>query len=321
MEEVEEDKPPGKTPFFRTAKLERVLKLKRMFVKFEGAGPTGTQKDRIARLHVLNAKNQGYDTIALATCGNYGASLSYFARVYGMKSIIGIPESYTGERNSEIISNGSRILELSGKYEDVVENMREISREQDWYDCSPGSTNSDVDMRGYENVAYEIVDELGRSPGYVSVPMGNGTTISGIFSGFARMYNMGIIESLPKFVGSSTPYGNAIVASWKMNSRRILELDPSLITETATSEPLVNYRSYDGQKALDTIYSTNGFATYVSDDEMIAYSRLLERYEGLSVLPASASSLAAVDKGIRRTGRSEDIVIVLTGRGKIWTTQ
>jgi len=321
MEEVEEDKPPGKTPFFRTAKLERVLKLRRIFVKFEGAGPTGTQKDRIAKLHVLNAKEQGYDTIALATCGNYGASLSYFARVYGLKSVIGVPESYTGERNREILSNGSKILELPGKYEDVVESVRGISREEDWYDCSPGSSNWAIDMKGYESIAYEIVDGLGRTPDYVSVPMGNGTTISGIFSGFVRMYDMGIIEKLPRFVGSSTPYGNAIVASWKMNSRKIMELDPAHIVETATSEPLVNYRSYDGQKALDTIYRTDGFAAYVSDEEMVAYSAILEKYEGLSVLPASASSLAAVDKGIRRTSRNEDIVIVLTGRGKLWTTQ
>lgn len=321
MEEVEEDKPPGRTPFLRIAKLERVLKLKRIFVKFEGAGPTGTQKDRIARLHVLNANNEGYDTISLATCGNYGASLSYFARVYGMKSIIGIPESYTGDRNEEIVSNGSRILQLPGRYEDVVENMRTLSREENWYDCSPGSLNSKIDMEGYEQIAYEIVGDLDRSPSYVSVPMGNGTTISGIFSGFLKMYNRGIIDTLPKFVGSSTPYGNAIVASWKMNSKKILELDPNSIVETPTSEPLVNYRSYDGQRALDSIYMTDGFASYVSDSEMIAYSTLLERYEGLSILPASASSLAAVDKGIKRANKNEDVVVVLTGRGNLWTTQ
>lgn len=321
MEGIEEDEPPGKTPFFRARNLERALKLKNLYIKFEGAGLTGTQKDRISKLHVLKAREKGYDTISLATCGNYGASVSYFANLYGMKSVVAVPEFYSGERNSEIRSNGAEIMEVPAKYEDLVEFMRDKSRDEAWYDSSPGSVNSDIDIEGYESIAYEIVGQLGRSPGYVSVPLGNGTTLAGIYSGFEKMQRRGIIRKVPRFIGSSTPNGNPIVASWKKKNRKLIELDPVSIRETKASEPLVAYRSYDGQKALNALYRSNGIATYVTDDEMYRYSTLIEHFEMLSVLPASAASLAAVDHVINRKSDPKDIVVVLTGRNKIWTTQ
>ncbi|EQB71870.1 MAG: hypothetical protein AMDU1_APLC00017G0057 [Thermoplasmatales archaeon A-plasma] len=321
MEGIEEDEPPGKTPFFRARNLERALKLKNLYIKFEGAGITGTQKDRISKLHVLKAREKGYDTISLATCGNYGASISYFANLYGMKSVVAVPEYYSGDRNDEIRGNGAEILEVPAKYEDLVEFMRDKSSSEAWYDSSPGSVNSEIDMEGYETIAYEIVSQLGRAPGYVSVPLGNGTTLAGIFSGFEKMQRRGVIRKIPRFIGSSTPNGNPIVASWKRKDHTLMELDPSIIRETKASEPLVAYRSYDGQKALNALYRSNGMATYVSDDEMYRYSTLIEHFEMLSVLPASASSLAAVDHVISRKSEPKDIVVVLTGRNKTWTTQ
>ncbi|MCL4335743.1 MAG: pyridoxal-phosphate dependent enzyme [Candidatus Thermoplasmatota archaeon] len=321
MEGMDEDEPPGRTPFFRAKNLERALRLKNLFIKFEGAGITGTQKDRISKLHVLRAKEMGYDTISLATCGNYGASISHFANIYGLKSVVAVPEYYAGERNEEIRANGSQILEVSAKYEDLVEYMRDRSNDENWYDSSPGSKNSQIDLEGYENIAYEIVSQLGRAPSFVSVPLGNGTTLAGIYSGFDKMYSRGTIRKIPRFIGSSTPNGNPIVASWRKRRKTVMELDPSTIRETKASEPLVSYRSYDGQKALNAIYRSNGFATYVTDEEMYRYSTLIEHFEMLSVLPASASSLAAVDKVINRKSDSRDIVVVLTGRSRMWTTQ
>lgn len=321
MEDIEEEEPPGRTPFFRAANLEKALHLKKIFVKFEGAGITGTQKDRISRLHVMKAKEQGFDTVALATCGNYGASISYYAGQYGMKSVVAIPDYYSGERNGEIISNGGQVLEMDGRYEDIVEYMRDRSNDEGWYDSSPGSRNSFLDIRGYESIAFEIFDQLGHVPTYVSVPLGNGTTLAGISTGFEKLISRGVSGKMPKFIGSSTPNGNPIVATWKKKGRKLIELNPSTIRETKASEPLVAYRSYDGQKALDAIYRSNGMAAYVTDDEMYRYSRLIEQSETLSVLPASASSLAAAHRLVGSRKEPDDIVVVLTGRSGVWTTQ
>ncbi len=320
MEEVlSEEEPPGGTPFFKADRLGKSLHLNNLFIKFEGANLTGTQKDRISRLHVRNALRKGFDTISVATCGNYGASISYYAGAYGLRSVIGIPETYSDSRLGEISLNGSEIVRIQGKYEEAVDYMSDRARDSSWYDSNPGSYNSGIDTEGYEAIAFEIADQLGHAPEYVAVPVGNGTTLSGIFSGFRKLKQKGLVSELPRMLASSTSNGNPVVDSWIHGARKISELSPELITETAVSEPLVAYRAIDGQKALDAIYESKGAAVYVSDFDMIRLSRVAEELENLSVLPASASALAAAHNLLGGCCSGKEVVAVMTGRNHQWT--
>ena len=144
---LDEDKPPGMTPLFRAVNTECALKLKNVFFKYEGAGPTGTQKDRISRLHINLAKSLGYDTVSVATCGNYGASVSYFAYLNRMKSVVAIPSFYAGSRNSEIYENGSDIIVKNMKYEDLVEYIKAFfSTRREYCDSISGRCHCPVIM-------------------------------------------------------------------------------------------------------------------------------------------------------------------------------
>ncbi len=316
MEQIsEEEKPPGLTPFFRARNLERVLRMNRVFLKFEGASLTGTQKDRISYLHVKRAIDLGYDTISVATCGNYGASVSYFASAYGLKSVVATPSFYAGIRNEEIYENGATLIQKSMKYEDLVEYMKDKSKDENWYDCSPGSINSTVDLLGYESIAKEIVQSLGHAPMYLAVPVGNGTTLAGIYSGFRKMYREGLINSTPKLIASSTSLGNPILYSWKHGFRKLQELEPSRIIETEVNEPLVSFKAMDGQKALNAIYDSRGVAIGVNDMDMKKFSRIIENQQSIEVLPASASSMAAAFKNLSGKNNGTEVVVVLTGRG------
>ncbi len=317
MEEASaEEEPPGGTPLFRVRNLERNLSLAKFFVKFEGVNPTGTQKDRISSMHVRRAKAAGYDTISLGTCGNYGASVAYYSRHQGLKTVVGVPSSYSGERNEEMQSYGARIIGIDSDYEGSLGIMGDLSRDNNWYDCNPGSVNSHVDLEGYESIAEEIISQMGHAPEILSVPVGNGTTLAGIYHGFRNAYNSGRIDSIPRIIGASTTGGNPVVESWKRKYRNLRNLRPDQIRETTNNEPLIAYRSTDGQEALSAIYRTSGFAEYVSDDEMIYYSRLIEQTEGISALPASASALAAAVSVLRKIGSGRECVIVITGRGR-----
>lgn len=322
MEElVSEEEPPGGTPFFKAVRLGKNLHLNNLFVKFEGANRTGTQKDRISRLHVQNAIMKGYDTISLATCGNYGASISYYSGLHGLKSVVGMPEHYAQARLQEMSLNGSEIVKIAGKYEEAVEYMSDLATLRGWYDSNPGSSNSEMDIKGYEGIAYEIVDQLGHSPEFLAVPVGNGTTLSGIYSGFRRMKNLGLIDVVPRMIGASTSNGNPIVEAWNNGHSTVMDLPPESIIETGVNEPLIAYRSIDGQKALDAIRESRGMALYVNDLDMIRYSRLAETSEGISVLPASASAIAAVQGLLQSCCAGREIVVVVTGRNQIWTTR
>jgi threonine synthase len=316
MEQItEEEKPPGLTPLFRARNIERVMKMNRVFFKFEGASITGTQKDRISSLHVKRAIELGYDTVAVATCGNYGASVAYFASAYKINSVVALPSFYTGIRNDEIYGYGAKIIQKSMKYEDLVEYMKDKSRDEGWYDCSPGSVNSIVDILGYEAIANEIFQQLGHVPSYVAAPVGNGTTLAGIFSGFKKLYLKGITNSIPRFIASSTSLGNPIVYSWKHGFKKVQQLEPSTIIETETNEPLVSFRSLDGQKALNAIYDSKGVAIGVNDLDMVKYSKLIENQQSLQVLPASSSALSAASKSLSNKNYKGEVVVVLTGRG------
>lgn len=322
MEEaVSEEEPPGGTPFFKAERLGKNLHLENLFIKFEGANRTGTQKDRISKLHVRNALSKGYETISVATCGNYGASISYYAAVHGLKSVIGIPESYTNSRLPEIARYGAEIMRLPGKYEEAVELVSEMADSEGWYDSNPGSRNASIDIQGYEGIANEIVEQMGHSPEYIAVPVGNGTTLSGIYSGFLKLRRAGKIERMPRMIGSSTSNGNPVVDAWTRGSREISDLNPAVLEESPVNEPLISYRAIDGQHALDAIYKTNGMAVYVSDFDMIRYSRVAERTESISMLPASASTLAAVHRALGECCSSSEVVAVVTGRNQVWTTR
>ena len=322
MEQVlEEEKPPGMTPFFEARNISKFLKMSNVFFKFEGANITGTQKDRISGLHVKHAMELGYDTISVATCGNYGASVSYFAAMQGIKSVVATPSFYSGVRNQEIYENGSTVMELDMKYEELLDYMKDKSRDECWYDCSPGSVNSTKDIEGYENISYEIFNQLGHVPSYVAVPVGNGTTLSGIFSGFRKLYRKGVVSSVPRMIASSTSQGNPVVRSWRRGLRRIQNLEPSMISETHVNEPLVSYKPTDGQQALNAIFESRGTAHNITDEEMLRFSGIIEKLEYVQVMPASSSAMAAVSKALSHREANGDIVVVLTGRGGLWTTR
>ncbi len=314
--ELEDDKPPG-SPLIREYDIGNFLKKENLFLKYEGINPTGTQKDRISKKHVENAISRGYDKISVATCGNYGASIAYYADKYGIKSIVGIPSDYSNVRYDEIKKYNADIIEKPLKYEEMVEYIRSLSIKNNWYDASPGSENKELDIEGYSEISYEIYKQLNYVPDYVSVPVGNGTTLYGIYKGFYNLYKSNKINKIPKFIAASTINGNPVIDSFLNSYKKIHDINPENIMETEINEPLVSYRSYDGQNALNVLYKTDGKAVYVTDNEMLNLSLNFEKYDNLSVLPASASAAAAALRIID----DETCVIILTGSDKKWKKQ
>lgn len=94
----------GDTSFNRAKSVEREFNLRQLYIKYEGANPTGTQKDRIAFAQVYDALRREYGTISLATCGNYGVAVALAANLAGLTCNIYIPDGYhtvTGSKKQE----------------------------------------------------------------------------------------------------------------------------------------------------------------------------------------------------------------------------
>ena len=306
----------GTTLFSRARNLEAALGLRKVFLKFEGSNPTGTQKDRIARHCYDDAHHKGFDTITVATCGNFGASMAWACSHNGIRPAVFVPSDYHTPRIVEMERLGARIIRVPGDYEDAVKASRDAAREYGWYDANPGSADQwEISRMGYGRIAYEIVEDLGRMPDTCAVAVGNGTTLAAIHDGFRRVAQERGLDRLPRMIAASTPRGNPIIKSWKMGSKACLDLRPEDVRETEVNEPLVNWHSFDGQRALDAIYGTEGFAAYATDTDMRRLTALTRNLEGIHVLTASTAALVGLAKGVKEGRLAEGVhVAVLTGR-------
>jgi len=308
----------GDTFFKRSRNIEKLLGFSKIFLKFEGGNPTGTMKDRASLACLELAKEKGYTSVAIASCGNFGASVVHISRDFGLQAHVYIPEGYHTPRISEMEEKGGVIHRVKGTYEDAVEFSTKEAERKGWFNANPGAgANTKASMEAYATISHEIHEGLGHAPDVVAVPVGNGTTFAGIHHGFKRLLEAGETDKVPAMIAASTTGGNPVVKCFLKGLKRIQDLDPSEITETEHNEPIVNWRSLDGQQALDALWDSNGWATYVSDDVMVAFSDILAKEEGLLVLPASASSLASLAEYVKSRPKrkaEKTYVAVLTAR-------
>jgi threonine synthase len=309
------DSEVGDTQLTRARNMERFVGFRQLYLKFEGGNPTGTQKDRIAFAQTMDALRRGFDTICLATCGNYGVAASVAAALAGLRCVIYIPEKYQTKRINEMRDYGAEIRRVPGDYEAAVAVSREQAERDEWYDANPGGANVALQLQAYGQIAYEIYDELRDAPAVVAVPVSNGTTLAGIYRGFLSLYRRGKTSHLPKIVAGSSFRKNPIVTAFVRGLTHCEDLLPDRIRETAVNEPLINWHSIDGNHALDAIRATGGWAEHSSDKTMIAFARTLRQREGLSVLPASTAGLIAlVQQHKRQPFAGDRYVALLTGR-------
>lgn len=305
----------GDTTLSRARNIEREVGLRQLYLKFEGGNPTGTQKDRIAFAQVLDALRRGYDTITLATCGNYGVAMAFAASIAGLRCLIHIPNKYHTKRMQEMERLGAEIYRTNGDYESAVAESARQAAERDFYDANPGGVNTDLQIRAYGQIAYEIYDDLRDAPAVVAVPVSNGTTITGVYRGFVSLYRRGKTSRVPKIIGGSSYSKNPIVNAYLKHLPTCQDLDPTSIRESSINEPLINWHSIDGDLALDAIRYSNGWADYVSDKNMTALAKVVKEQEGLHVLPASTAGLLALIQRHKDEQLPNDrYVVILTGR-------
>ncbi len=305
------------TPLLRLRSLSKLLGFDGIpvYLKYEGVNPTGTHKDRAARAHVARAVELGMDTITVGTCGNYGVAISYFARQAGLRSVIFVPKSYENSRVEEMKKYGARVVFIDGSYEEAVELSSRAARANGWYDANPGTPSDEVSFEAYSAIASEIVGVLGDAPYAVAVPVGNGTTLAGIYFGFLRAYREGETTRIPRLIAGTTALGNQVAASWRRGSSEPVAMSRSEVKETPVNEPLVAYKSLSASQALEALVTTKGRVYEFSDEELVEMAMLLRVFERVSSLPASASSVLALKSFLSEEEEVEGpLVAVITGR-------
>jgi len=309
------DSEVGDTSLWRARNIEREVGLRQIYLKFEGSNPSGTQKDRIAFAQSLDALRRGFDTITVATCGNYGVAVALAASFAGLRCVIYLPENYHTKRIKEMTDLNAEIIRVPGDYEKAVEYSQQQAQRLEYYDANPGGVNTSLQLSAYGTIATEIYDELSDAPKVVAVPVSNGSTLAGVFKGFLSLYRRGKTSKLPKMVAGSSFNKNPVIQAYLNNYRSCIDLRPEKIHETKINEPLINWHSIDGDLALYAIRTSGGWVANASDKKMVAFSKMILEKEGMNVLPASTAGLIAlIDHHQKEQLPNDRYVVILTGK-------
>jgi threonine synthase len=254
-----------------------------VWLKFEGANPTGSFKDRGMAIAVAKAVEAGAHAIVCASTGNTAASAAAYAARAGIDAIIvhaaGGPAS---SKLAQVRATGARLVEVEGTFDDAFAAADELAEREGAVVVN--STNPDR-IEGQKTAAFEIIEQLGGPPDVLALPYGGGGNTVAYTKGFLEA-GFPTLEIVPVEAAERATTGASAI--------RI----PTPVHRAEVDEALARSGS--------TIVS-------VTDDEIAAAWRSLAREEGIFCEPASAAALAGVDL----TGLAEGtrVVLVLTGHG------
>ncbi|MEM2218484.1 MAG: pyridoxal-phosphate dependent enzyme, partial [Thermofilaceae archaeon] len=236
------------------------------------------------------------------------------AKLYGVKAVIYVPRFYEDSRITEMRKYGAIVIPVDGKYEDAVELSMKSARENYWYDANPGGPNDQTSLASYSRIAHEIAVELGDAPYAISIPVGNGTTLVGVYTGFLQLYKEGYTTRMPRIVAATTARANQLAVSWAKGSLEPVGLLESEVRETWINEPLAAIKSLNAREALKALHYSKGEVYTFEDEELLEAALALKAVEGIDALPASAASILALRLFASLNSVEGPLVALVTGR-------
>ena len=291
----------GGTPLVRSDALSADTGLD-VWLKYEGANPTGSFKDRGMTVAISKAIEEGSKAVVCASTGNTSASAAAYAAKAGLTCAVLVPKGKVAlGKMAQTLVHGARVLELDGNFDAALTVARDLS---DRFPVTLVNSVNPYRLQGQKTAAFEICDALGRAPDYHLTPVGNAGNISSHWIGYTEYLADGVIDRAPHMFGFQAKGAAPIVLGRPIDR-------PSTI---ATAIRIGNPASWD--KAVTAARDSNGEILAVTDREiMAAYRRLA--LEGMFCEMASAASVAGL---LRLAGTGElparaTIVCVLTGHG------
>ncbi|MGH9069495.1 MAG: threonine synthase [Acidimicrobiales bacterium] len=288
----------GATPLLPAPRLsERVGA--RVWLKVEGANPTGSFKDRGMTLAISKALEAGARAVVCASTGNTSASAAAYAARAGLTCAVLIPEGHIAlGKLAQALVHGATVVQVRGNFDQALSIVRELGER------APVTVVNSVNphrIDGQKTAAFEIVDALGEAPDLHCIPVGNAGNITAYWKGYLEYRAAGRSTRLPKMVGFQAAGAAPIVLGAPVES-------PETV---ATAIRIGRPASWYGATAAAS--ESGGGIHAVTDEEILAAYRFLAAEESVFCEPASAASVA----GLLAVGAppASTVVCVLTGHG------
>ncbi|MCU0641215.1 MAG: threonine synthase [Candidatus Margulisbacteria bacterium] len=292
----------GNTPLLKAHHLSDLTRCQ-VYLKYEGANPTGSFKDRGMTMAISKAKERHCKAVICASTGNTSASASAYAARAGMDCIVIIPRGKIAlGKLSQAIMHGAKVFEVDGNFDQALTLVRELG---DKYPVEIVNSINPFRIEGQKTGAFEIVNQLGAVPDYHAIPVGNAGNITAYWKGYKEYYGAKKISTLPKMIGFQAEGAAPIVRGHPIEKPETL----------ATAIRIGNPASW--KTAVEAAEQSGGSISIVTDSEIVDAYKLIARTEGVFCEPASAASVAGVLKLVK-AGKIADgstIVCILTGHG------
>lgn len=291
----------GNTPLIKLEEISKQLDVE-LFVKVEGANPTGSFKDRGMVMAVAKAVEEGSKTIICASTGNTSAAAAAYAARAGINCIVVIPNGKIAlGKLAQAMMYGAEIISIDGNFDEALNMVRHISESET---VTLVNSVNPYRLEGQKTAAFEVCDQLGCAPDILAIPVGNAGNISAYWKGF-KEYAAKKGTGLPRMFGFEAAGAAAIVHN------RVFESPETIATAIRIGNPA------SWQLAVNARDESRGLIDEVTDEEIIAAYKKLAAVEGIFAEPASCASLAGIFKSITngKISKGARIVAVLTGNG------
>ena len=292
----------GATPLLPAPELSRRTGCE-VFLKVEGANPTGSFKDRGMTMAITKAVEEGSKAVICASTGNTSASAAAYAARAGITCAVLVPQGKIAMgKLAQALVHGAQLLQVEGNFDDCLALASKLAID---YPVSLVNSVNQYRIEGQKTASFEIVDVLGDAPDIHCLPVGNAGNITAYWQGYREYAADGIATRTPRMWGFQAAGAAPIV------SGQVVE-NPSTI---ATAIRIGNPASWT--KALAARDESGGRIDAVTDRAILAAYRLLARTEAVFVEPASAASVAGLLQ-VAAAGELEPgqrVVCTVTGNG------
>ena len=293
----------GDTPLVRARWLERDSGIDEVWLKVEGANPTGSFKDRGMVVAVAKAIEEGARAVLCASTGNTAASAAAYAARAGLPCTVVLPAGYVAAgKLVQAMAFGARIVAVRGAFDAALDVVRALGESGE---ATIVNSINPYRIEGQKTAAFEICEALGDAPDALCIPVGNAGNITAYWRGFVEAHAAGMSTRRPRLFGFQAAGAAPLVHGAPVD-------DPHTV---ATAIRIGKPASWDG--AIRARDESRGAIEAVTDDEILAAYADVARHEGVFCEPASAASIAGLRKRAR-AGAMRDVrrvACVLTGNG------
>ncbi len=264
-----------------------------VWLKLEGANPTGSFKDRGMTCAVSAAVREGAKAVICASTGNTAASAAAYSARAGLRGAVIVPDGKIASgKLAQALMHGARVVALRGNFDQALKLVRELAAR---HPVSLVNSVNQFRIEGQKTAAFEVVEALDGDLDAVCMPVGNAGNITAYWKGFREM------ECRPRMLGFQATGAAPLVQG-----------APVEHPETVASAIRIGNPAR-WEEAMDAMTSSGGAVEAVTDDQILDAYRFLAAHEGVFCEPASAAGVA----GLLTHGAPDArrVVCVLTGHG------